>query len=291
MSDKFNIMTNLKSRKKFQAGQAVLIVLLSLSVVLIIVLYILSRSITDISLSTNEENSMRAFSAAEAGVERALIIGSNISETTIGDATFSADVTNFGISQNTLVYPVSLKSGEISNFWFFRTGETAFTGSQAKICWGAAGTSASASDTPAIEVSVFYKDSGVYRVARAVLDPNTGRTSTNSFSSASSSSCTIGSDTFAFQSTVDFASLGIAAYATPDVLQYMTVKFLYNTVTPHKIGIDVSASGSVLPSQGIKVNSSGNFADSNRSIEVYQLHPIAPSVFMNAIYTASGITK
>lgn len=284
-------MINKRSRNKSQAGQAVLIVLLSLSVVLIIVLYILSRSVTDISLSTKEENSMRAFSAAEAGIERALVIGSSISETTIGDATFTAGVTNFGTSQNALVYPISLKSGEITNFWFSRPAETAFTGSSAKICWGTAGTSASTSETPAVEVSVYYLTGGTYRVARTVLDPNTGRTATNSFSTASASSCTVSGETFAFQSTVDFATLGIASYATPDVLQYMTVKLLYNTATPHKVGIDVSASGSVLPSQGIKVNSSGTFGDSNRSIEVYQLHPVAPSVFMNAVYSANGITK
>jgi len=66
----------IRMKFKNQKGQAVLIVLLSLSVVLIVVMFVVSRSITDISLSTKEENSLRAFSAAEAGIERALVIGS-----------------------------------------------------------------------------------------------------------------------------------------------------------------------------------------------------------------------
>ena len=59
-----------------ESGQALLIVVLSLAVVLTVVLSILARSVTDIKLSTGSEESLRAFSAAEAGIERALIAGS-----------------------------------------------------------------------------------------------------------------------------------------------------------------------------------------------------------------------
>ena len=64
-------------------GQALLIVLLTLSVVLTIVLSIVSRSITDISITSLEEDSQRAFNAAEAGVEQALLKGGAIAETDI----------------------------------------------------------------------------------------------------------------------------------------------------------------------------------------------------------------
>jgi len=271
-------------KNKNLKGQAVLIVLLSLSVVLIIVLYIMSKSITDISLTSKEENSMRAFSAAEAGIERALVIGSDIGNTTIGDASFTADVSGFGTGQSSLVYPLSLKSGEIANFWFARPTEVSFSGNQVRVCWGLIGTSNSNSETPALEVSVFYRTAGgAYQISRVSLDPNSGRTVTNNFSIASTSACTIGGVNFAFQNTVSLAGL--------TNLQFMTVKPLYNVNTSHKIGIDVSGTGSLLPSQGIKVNSDGSFGGSNRSIEVFQLHPVVPSVFMNSIYSSTGITK
>ena len=269
-------------KSKNQAGQAVLIVLLSLSVVLIIVLYIMSRSITDISLSSKEEDSMRAFSAAEAGIERALIIGSDIGDTPIGDANFSADVSEFGQGDDTVIYPMSLKSGEIATFWFNRPSDlNVFDGSRAKICWGTAAT-----EPPAVEVSTYYLESGVYKISRVSLDPNAGRTATNNFTVATTGACTIDNETFQFYSTVSLPTVG--------TLQFMTVKPLYNTTVSHKIGIDVSNivnGGSLLPSQGVKINSDGSFAGANRSIEVYQLHPVAPSIFMNSVFSSTGIVK
>ena len=269
-----------KKRKKNNSGQAVLIVLLSLSVVLIIVLYIMSRSITDISLSNKDEDSMRAFSAAEAGIERALITGS-FQSGGFDNANFTGSVSEFGQGDDTVVYPMSLKSGEIATFWFNRPSDPVFDGSQAKICWGTAAT-----EPPAVEVSTYYLESGVYKISRVSLDPNAGRTATNNFTVATTGACTIDNETFQFYSTVSLPTVG--------TLQFMTVKPLYNTTVSHKIGIDVSNivnGGSLLPSQGVKINSDGSFAGANRSIEVYQLHPVAPSIFMNAVYSSSGITK
>lgn len=281
--------------RKYQNGQAVLVVLLSLSVVLIIVLFILSRSITDLSLSTKEEDSLRAFSAAEAGVERALIAGSTGS-LTIGDANFSATVAEFAEGSSEVIYPLSLFSGENAIFWFSRPSSSGFTGSQFKICWGDSGTSASTDFTPAIEVTVVYKTTlGEYRVARKMLDPKLpyigGRTSSNGYVAAAP--CTISGQVFQFQNTVAFGATGlnIANFSTPDVLQYATAKILYNTAIAHKVAIDVAGTGSVLPSQGSKVDSSGNFGDANRRIEVYQLHPETPPIFANAIFSSGGIIK
>lgn len=280
-----------------ERGQAVLIVLLSLSVVLIIVLYIMSRSITDISLSSKEEDSMRAFSAAEAGIERALVIGSDIGNTTIGSANFSADVSSFGFGKNNTLYPLSLKSGDAATFWFTRPAETGFAGNQFKLCWGAESTPASNAEAPAIELTVYYRTTlGEYRVARTTLDPNVARRTSNNFASATTALCTVDDERLAFQSTISFlpAGLNIANYGTQGVLQFATAKILYNTSVGHKIGIDTSVStngSTLLPSQGVIVDSQGSAGESNRRIEVYQLNSEVPPVFMNSIYSTSSITK
>ncbi|WKZ25747.1 MAG: hypothetical protein QY322_00315 [bacterium] len=271
--------------RKNQKGQAVLVVLLSLSVVLIIVLFILSRSITDISLSTKEEDSLRAFSAAEAGVERALVIGN--SSGSLDDAEFSALVTQFASGADQVTYPLALKSGENAVFWFKRAGEvTQFNGSNIRFCWGNAGTNPADSDTPALEVTFYYTtlpdDMTTLQIERAVYDPNVSRVTANRFDNAQISSCTIGQDSFAFQATID----------TPTgTLEYATAKLLYNTTNAHKVGINVASTGSILPSQGEKVESAGSYGDANRSIEVYQLHPETPPIFANAIFSANGIVK
>ncbi len=259
-------------------GQAVLIVLLSLSVVLVVVMFILSRSITDISLSSKEEDSMRAFSAAEAGIERALVIGSDTGNQTIGDATFNADVSSFAQATNNVVYPISLKSGEIASFWFTIAGDpTVFSGNQMKICWA----DDNATDNPAIEVTVYYKTgAGAYQLYRKMLDPVAARTQNNV---VPGNNCTIGADTFEYFNVVDLTGL--------TNLQFATTKILYNTTTAHKIGIDVSATASLLPSQGSKILSDGQFGSANRRVEVFQLHPVAPPIFANALFSASGIIK
>lgn len=286
-------------KNKFNSGQAVLVVLLSLSVVLVIVLYIMSRSITDLSLSVKDEDSLRAFSAAEAGVERALVIGN--SSGTIDSAEFSANVSGFGQGATEVVYPMDLKSGENAVFWFSRTSDpNKFSGTSIKFCWGDRGTVSSTATAPAIEATFFYTSTPnnftTARVARAVLDPNTSRTSSNYFASATDSNCTIDNQDFEFQATLDLdasipTGLGITNSAVPEVLQYAIVRFLYNTDKGHKVGIDVTGNSSVLPSQGEKVISDGSFGDSNRRIEVYQMYSEVPPIFNSAVFSASGIVK
>lgn len=269
--------------RKNQSGQAVLIVLLSLSVVLVIVMYILSRSVTDISLSTKNDDSMRAFSAAEAGIERALVIGN--SSANLADASFTASVTDFGNGENEVVYPFNLKSGESAVFWL-SYGGVDFNGNTARICWGNSGTNPSNSDTPALEISIFYYDGVDYLVSRSVFDSYSGLRSPepNNFDSAVVSACTIGDTNFAFQADLDLTGL--------TDIKYITAKVLYNTVSSHKVGLDVNFAGnSTLPSQGSLIESTGTYANANRKISVYQLNPVAPPIFANVIYSGTGIVK
>jgi Tfp pilus assembly protein PilX len=276
-----------------QAGQALVLVLLSLAVVLTLVLFILSRTITDIAVSTNEEEAIRAFSAAEAGVEQALIIGS-ISETNIGDAKFSADVSGFAEGSATFNYPINLASGDTATVWFVdhdADGDIifppSFTGNSIKICWGKPNTQSGSDYTPAVEFSVFYND-GTIKIVRAALDPNWSRTPPNSFTQASSSGCGIDGVSYQFSSTVTFASLGIAD--TNDLL-YGKLRMLYSTDQNQTVGFDVSDTGDVLPSQGLEIDSLGQSGDSNRRLQVFQAWPEAPSIFDYTIFSSSGLTK
>jgi hypothetical protein len=282
----------------------VLIVLLSLSVVLVIVMYILSRSITDISLSSKDENAMRAFSAAEAGIEKALVFGPDSGD--FGEASFETSVTDFAAGQTSVVYPISLKSGELATFWFVEhdsngnltcaTG-TCFSGNQIVLRWGDEGTASDTSQTPAIELTVYYSslvnnipDLTTLKVARATYDPHPTRKDSNLFSVANSGVQVIGTDRFQFRRTVnledDYQNLGIPALDQPI---YATVKMLYNTTISHKVGLATTAG--TLPSQGSVIDSSGSYGDANRRISVYQLHPVVPPVFTNAIFSGSGIIK
>ena len=289
------------------SGQALLIVLLSMAVVLTIVLSVLSRSITDISITTQEGESLRAFSAAEAGVEKALLSGTagSFSGGFDGSA-FSGEVTDIGEGSSAFVFPVSVFSGETLTAWFVShnddgdlecsAGNPCFTGDEIKICWGKEGTAADGADTPAIEVSIFYADTpGDYstiQVARGVYDSNAGRRSSNNFANANGGNCTIDDQNFEFSRVIGLGSLGIPGpvFNTADGLQFARLKLFYNTSITHPIGLEV-VNGTTLPSQGLEIASSGTSGDSNRKINVFQSFEEIPGIFETAIFTPGGIVK
>jgi len=288
-------------RRKFQSGQALVLVLLSLSVVLTLVLFILSRSITDISVSSNQGDSIRAFSAAEAGVEQALVVGSSSSPNNpIGDAgaKYTATVTNFAEGLTEFVYPFLLSSGDSGTVWFLghdtngnRTSAGAFTGNQMKICWG---TGVASAASPAIEVSIYYEttpnDPTTILIARAAVDPFSGRNPANNFSAPTILGCTIAGKTYTFQKTFTFSGLGsdFSPAVNTAGLMLARVRMFYNA-SPQDFGVTTAGSG-ILPSQAKEIDSSGVAGGSNRRIVVYQSWADFPFA-MNTIVSPGGITK
>lgn len=287
-----------------EKGQAVVLVLLSLAVVLTVVLSVFSRSITDVNISSQDENSLRAFSAAEAGVEQVLVVGSSTGIVPIGDASFSANVSDFAEGKYTFSFPNTFVSGEPAVVWFVShdangnltcSGQPCFIGRKAKICWGVSSNPI----IPALEATVFYVttpgDYSTVRIARAAYDPNSGRRGVNNFSDpVSTGNCVIDGKNFSYDTIIDFNPLVGNAWQTSGKLQFMVLKLLYNN-TAHQIGVDVQTSvypgNTALPSQGQLIESSGTSGDSNRRVEVFQGYGEMPIAFYSAIYNEGGLTK
>src|SRR3982751_4984015 len=108
------------------SGQALLMVLLSVGVVLTVALSVVARSITDVSTTTKDEESLRAFSAAEAGVEQvlknpiaSLPVDQTPQVTQIGNTVtnYSASLTSFPEVPTQYLYPVELQSGDSATVW------------------------------------------------------------------------------------------------------------------------------------------------------------------------------
>lgn len=295
---------------KLNSGQALVLILLSLAVVLTLVLFVLARSTTDIAVSTRSENSARAFSAAEAGIENALVIGAIGQVPQIGDANYNASVSSFAEGDTAFNYLVDMDSGDSMTVWFVShdvngnvvpcSGGNCYIGSNLSICWGNPGTSALSDTTPAIEASVFYEttpgDLSTLRVGRTAIDENTNRApAVNSFTQVSGRDCNILGENYAFQSTINFADLSVPAgsYGTPGGLQFARIRMLYNSDKSHPLGIDVSAGGlgGVLPSQGLDISSTGTVGDANRKVQVFQGWPEPPPVFDYSIYSSTGLLK
>lgn len=286
---------------KNQSGQALLLVLLSMAVALTLVLSVLSRTISDVKISSQGENSLRAFSAAEAGVEQALVVGSDTGSVDIGDAKFSAKVSDFAEGEAAFVFPNSFVSGEPAVVWFVShdangnlscsgAGNACFNGSKIKLCWG---DETAGGVIPAIEGTIFYTtspgDYSTVKIARVAYDKEASSRN-NNFDQPASGNCTIGGVILSYKKEFDFSSLGIAGFGTQNVLQFMVLKLLYSN-TAHPIGVDVAGSGSLLPAQGQLVESSGTSGDANRSINVFQGYGELPLVFYAAIYGEGGLIK
>lgn len=294
-------------------GQALVLVLLSLAVVLTLVLFILSRSITDIAISSRQEESVRAFSAAEAGIEKSLVIGVGANQE-FQDANYTSTVTDYAESTKDYVYPINMASGDTFTTWFSAhdsdsnlicdASNSCFYSTSAassdfvKVCWGKTGTSSSSSTTPAIELSVFYESTpgnvSTVKIGRVALDPYSARTASNSFAAASAASCTISGVSYAFQKTITYSDFGIpaSAFQSQGGLQFMRTRIFYNSDTSHPIGVTVDFAGnSSLPSQGQSIVSTGVAGESNRRLEVFQGWPEVPSIFDYSVYSSNGLTK
>ena len=300
------------AQNKSQGGQILLIVLLSMAVVLTLVLSVLSRSITDVAITSKEQESLRAFSAAEAGVEESLLNGTvGIFQSSIGEnSSYRAEVSAVGEGGSSFIYPKEMVANETATIWFVAHNDNGsleclptkpcFTGNQLKVCWGKAGADPNSATTPAIEASIVYAatpgDYGTVRIGRETADPNNSRRSTNSFSAPDAGSCTINNQGFAFQKIINLTALGVpvASQDTQNGLQYAKIKVFYNSDTGNSapLAVDMNFSGnSILPSQGLKIESTGTTTDATRKVQVYKLFSETPTAFDSAVFSLNGITK
>lgn len=300
-------------KKVLQEGQALVLVLLSLAVVLTIVLFILSRSITDIAVSSRSEEAVRAFSAAEAGIENALVIGSG---TTSGigcdqsgancTASYNSNVTGYADKSPDFNYPIPMYSGDSMITWFVSHDENGnlicdgshhcFAGTQMYVCWGDPSKVSNPVTDPAIEVSVFYEttpmDLTTIKIARLTADSEQSRAQLNKFESPGIGTGCPNGASYAHSKLYTFANRGIPCLScalAPGNLQFARIRMLYNTDTAQPLGITVV--GDTLPSQGQDITSTGTAGQSNRKVEVYQSWPEPPPVFDYAIYSGTGLTK
>jgi type II secretory pathway pseudopilin PulG len=297
------------SNLKHEKGQALLIVLLSLAVVLTVVLFVLSRSVTDIAVSSRFEEAVRAFSAAEAGVEQALIAAAPSGLVQIGNASYNVSVSEAAEGEKSFAYPLPLPVGDSIVIWFVAhdadgnlvcsAQKPCFTGDTVKLCWGNSGTEASSSITPALEASFVYAATpgsfSTLRVARVVLDPNAGRiASANSFETPDPGTCSLDSNSYQFQKTISLSSLGIpsGSYSVEDGLQFVRLRILYNSDVSHGVGIDVDfPNDSALASQGKNISSAGAAGGSNRHLNVFQSWGEIPSVFSFPAFSGGSLVK
>lgn len=277
-----------------EKGQALLIVALVMVVVLTVGLALVSRSITNQRLTTEEDNSQRAFSAAEAGVELALKSGANIGSSIDLDnrsAIRSVTVTAVNGTEIRLKGDSVIEKDEGAQVWLapHPSLSPVWTGTFMTVYWGSGSDVCSPSDASpssggnsmaAIEIIVMTGTKANPTTKRYPIDPCSDRQAANKFDAPDYIGANPGVAGFRYRKTIPIAA-GLIAAVIP---VYADTKVV---VKP----CDGSGNNCVaLPSQGNTIDSTGTAGGSSdasatiaRKITVYQGYPSIPPELLHYI--------
>jgi len=267
--------TRLLTLMRNDSGQAFLIVVLVMVVVLTVGLSVVSRSITNLRNAGNQESSQKALAAAEAGVERAIkansITTTAVTNSLNNQASYSYTVTQVsGTNAIPLNGGIPVAKNDGIYVWlvpYSATGSypSAWSGSTLTIYWGSPSDTCSPSlatnTMAALEVELVSGTKTNPTIQRSVYDPCGVRQSSNGFSSPTSNTVvTNAAGTFHYTAVITGISSGLLAKLSP----------LY-------AGTQIAVQGNVaLPSQGNIITSTGTADNAQRKITVFQVYPELP---------------
>lgn len=283
---------------KNQRGQIILVLILVMTVTLAIGLSIVQKSLTDVSTASKVEQSSRAFSAAEAGVEQTLTRGvnctgsgcrsfaeNNSSIKEIVDSGLIPNTPSVGTRQVALEFPPLAKE-DIVQVWLADLNSPSnppadfYKQTTLDIYWGN-----SATDRAAIEVTLVSFENGSYKSTKWYLDQiqrNNGFTQVTSCGGYS-----VGNNTYQCRET-------LTGLPTSGAM-LLRARLLYNTTSqPFAVWVPAAStcgSPCSLPPQARSITSTGIAGETQRSVNVFQLDKVVPSYFDYAIFSAGEISK
>lgn len=258
--------------RQYQRGQMLLIVVLIMVIALTVGLGVISRTVTTLRTTKESESSQRAFSAAEAGIEKILNSNNSSVPTTnlSNGSSFSASsdsISGAFVPVNNLA-PVIQDEG--ADVWLssYPDYTTPFNGS-VKIYWGASGGSCDPTNptTAALEVVIISGSKASPTLTHVNLDGCATRRAANNFTQPSAGG-TVNGTTFSYSYTQAVTN-GLIMRVIP----------LY---APTIVG--VSGVGANLPSQGQSVSATGNYAGTARKITVFKGYPTLPVEFFSYLF-------
>lgn len=253
-------------------GQMLLIVVLVMVVILTIGLSAASRTITSIRVSTDEEDSERAFSAAEAGLEVALSQNNNLVTGTFDNASsYRTTVRDLSGVEFLLNNSLAILKDDAVDVWLSRypdynqqyTGNmTIYWGSPADLC----DRSELVNTMAALDIVLIAGTSNNPTIRHFPVDPCAQRRSVNQFGDVAVGG-SIGGRTFAYSTTIPVNS-GLIARIIP----------LYASTAIGVRGCNAGGGGCLaLPAQGTVIESVGTSENAQRKIISYRAYPKLPT--------------
>lgn len=269
---------------RYKSGQILVLVLLVVVVALAVGLSVASRNITNLRSSTQTEQSQRAFSAAEGGVEDILSkLNTLKTDSEVNSASGKSITVPVGdLSANVIVKAVST----------FITGSPVIEGQVAQIYldnnptdpagvrieWAKKGTNEER-EPASLYVNIIYQSGSTYADYRQLYSGGwAGEDTSNEIGTFNATNCT--SADYAKCADITFASLGIS---NP----------LFLRIRPYWSPISIRVSGANVPVQNYEITSTASTAEGvSREVKVVRhAYPVLPAAFDYALYSEGGIVK
>lgn len=257
-------------RKDCERGQILLIVVLVMVVTLTIGLSVVTRTITSLRTVEEEASSERAFSAAEAGIERALVDNAANSGS-FSNATYTTSVIQLSGVEFLLGGGSAILRDDAVDIWLsnYPNYTNPWTGNLT-IYWGqdsdTCNTSEESNTMAALEVILVKGTKANPQTTHYALDPCSARASKNKFEFVPAAGGDINGKTFQFKKTIAVSS-GLFLRIVP----------LYAPTLLAAKGCDGANSNcSSLPSQGTVVEAIGKSDTTVRRIISYRSYPKLP---------------
>ena len=256
----------LAESKNSQNGQILLVVVLAAVISLTVGLAVISRTITNTRVSTEEANSQKALSAAEAGIEDLVnstnITGGTGTKTLSNQSEFNATATSVQGGRILINNGETIEQDEGADVWLSTNPNfTSPINTNLTVYWTV--PSGACSTYPAIEIAVVSGNRTTPNMTRYVVDSCDSRRAQNSFGAPNRGATTISGQSFNFGFALPAISSGYIVRIIP----------LYADST---IG---AVSTTPLPPQGYIINSTGKSGNTTRKVTVFRGFPRLPIEF------------
>lgn len=255
-------------------GQMLLIVVLVMVVILTVGLSAATRTITNVRVSNDEENSERAFSAAEAGLEQALgrDLRTDFSGTLDNTSTYQTKVTQLAGERFLLNNNLAVLKDTAADVWLstYPDYTNPYTGSLT-VYWGenndSCVTSEAANTMAALDIVVISGTRINPTINHYPVDPCAARRNGNNFANAVNGGGTVNGKTFAYRTTINVTS-GLIARVIP----------LYASTPIGVAGCNGGGNScNNLPVQGTIIESTGISENAQRKIITLRSYPKLPT--------------
>jgi hypothetical protein len=256
----------MRFQSQYQRGQVLLIVILIMVVTLTVGLSVISHTITTLRTTKESESSQRAFSAAEAGVEKLLNSTNNsLPSTTLSNgSSFSGSVSTISgtfIPVNNFS-PVFQDDG--ADVWLstYPTYVSPFNGT-VKVYWSTGDTEC---NSAALEILMITGTKANPVITHSLVDACDARRASNHGSTEQTGGA-VGGKTFVYSYSIAVTN-GLIMRVIP----------LYTSTV-----IGVSGIGANLPAQGQNIVSTGTAGGTSRKITVFKGYPRLPMEFFSYV--------